>query len=211
MLRVDDVSFSVEGLVAISVRIVSAARLITDTAATTGGARALIQTCDMAGMRSELRRHFIGLPDIHFVAAGAVVVDIGYAIDPGGFRALSIAVAGTVSRTSRVQSRATTSSGHLGQVECAIHATGKVADIHGKGELLIEKLQEVIVLASWSQKVHTRRDACLSTVDVQVLMESHGVSVDHNAMLGVVADALDSTILGTSLSIGADGLVGEAR
>lgn len=82
MLRVDDVSFSIEGLVAISVRVVSAARLITDTIAAAGGARALIQASNVAGVWGELCRHFIGLPDIHLIAAGAVVVDIGYTIDP---------------------------------------------------------------------------------------------------------------------------------
>lgn len=67
-------------------------------------------------MRGELCRHFIGLPDIHLIATGAVVIDIGHTIDPGGLWTLSIAVAGTVGRTGRVQGRATASSGHLGEV-----------------------------------------------------------------------------------------------
>lgn len=124
---------------------------------------------------------------------------------------MGITVAGTIGCASGVQSRATTSGGHLGEVECAIHAAGEVADIHGKGELLVEKLQEVIVFTSWSQQVHTRRDTCLGAIDVQILVERHGVATDRNTMLGVVVDALNGTVLGTSLSIGADGLVWEAR
>lgn len=162
-------------------------------------------------MRGELSRHLVSLPDIHLITTGAVVIDIGHTIDPGRLWTLSIAVAGTVGRTGRVQGRATTSSGHLGEVECAVHTARKVTDIHGEGKLLVEELQEVVVFTSRSQKVHTWRDACLSTIDVQILMERHGVAADRDTMLGIVVNALDGTVAGTGLSIGADGLIREAR
>jgi hypothetical protein len=161
-------------------------------------------------VRGELCRHFIGLPDIHLIAARAVVVDVGYTIDPGGLWALAVAVAGTVGCAGGVQTRAATSGGHLGQVERAVHAAGKVADIDGEGELLVEQLQEVVVFTSRSQQIHTRRDASLSTIDIQILVERHRVAADRDAVLGVVVNTLDGAVPGTSLSIGADGLVWEA-
>jgi hypothetical protein len=74
---------------------------------------------------------------------------------------------------------------------------------------LVCELQEIVILASRSEQIHTRRDARLSTVDIQILMERHRVTTDSNTMLRIIVDALDGTVASTSLGIGADSLVRE--
>jgi hypothetical protein len=83
LVRVDNVVVSIEGLVAISVGVVTTSDLITDTVAAAEGTRALVQASDVTSVRGELCIHSIGFPDIHLVAAGTVVVDVGYTVDPG--------------------------------------------------------------------------------------------------------------------------------
>jgi len=83
LVRVDNVSATIEGLVAVSVRVVTTSNLVTDTSAAAGGTRALVQASGIACVRSELCIHSIGFPDVHLVAAGAVIIDVSYPIDPG--------------------------------------------------------------------------------------------------------------------------------
>jgi hypothetical protein len=82
LVRVDNVVVPIESLVAIGVRVVTTADLIADTAAAAEGTRALVQASDVTCVRGELCVHGIGFPDIHLVAAGAIVIDVGYTIDP---------------------------------------------------------------------------------------------------------------------------------
>lgn len=103
LVRVDNVIVPIEGLVSVSVGVVATSDLVADATATAGGTGTLVQASNIAGVRCELCVHGIGLPDVHLVTAGAVIVDVSYAIDPGRLRALSVAVASTIGRASRVE------------------------------------------------------------------------------------------------------------
>jgi hypothetical protein len=79
--------------------------------------------------------------------------------------ALRVAVTSSVLGSGRVswETTRTTIGIHLRKVECTVKTTGKLRDINGKGELLVDEVESLILgCASGSHEVDTGADVLLS-------------------------------------------------
>lgn len=160
-------------------------------------------------MRGEACGARVRFPDVHLVAAGAAVGDVGFAVDPGGRVALSVAVAGAVGGAGGIQGAAAAGGQHVGEVEGAVHAADEGGDVDFEGEFLVQERGRMVGLAVLSEEVDSRRDGAglVGGGIAEVLAEGHARATGLHAEAAVVSDTFDDAVLAAGLFIGADGAI----
>jgi hypothetical protein len=191
---IDSHSWAIEGLVTHTVGVEVTTIFITRGGVTAGrrvvttlGTGTFVQSSVGAHMGSIGSRDTVGFPDIHLVTAHTEVTssrvwivsvtnpasDVGSTIDPlQVLRALRITVSSSVSSSCLVgrESSHTTICGHLREVEGTIETTWQIGDINIEGELLIQKLKQVIFGAG-VQKVDTGTNVGLGALGDEIDLE----------------------------------------
>ena len=115
---------------------------------------------------------------------------------------LRVTVPSAIRSSSLVRSGEATIARHLGEVQGTIDTTRKSRDVNIKGELLVEQIEQLVVLALDTQHVQTR-------ADIATRLERHGQSVTIGcyAICARVVRTIESTVLGTGGAVWAQGLV----
>jgi len=220
---VDSEALAVEGFVALAEGVEVATIGIADGSVavigtTARGASALVETGGGTRMGGVGRRDGVGLPDIHLVTAGtsttgsSVRVVVGWlpAFDVGSSSdelevsgALRVAVASSVLGTSLVVGvlARTTVGVHLGEVESAVETAGELGNVDIEGELLVERLEELVGAVA-SHEVNTRTDVLLLAVGDK--FEGEGIARGGDTVGTRVVGTIESAVLGASVVVGAE-------
>lgn len=136
----------------------AASPLVTDsleaTVARPVAASAGADTVNTARVGCESSRTSIGLPDVHFIAAGSQNTVVDSAVEERQFGALGVAVAGAVC-SAGVGGTLSARHSHLRQVQGAVHTAGKSRQLDVEGELLVGKLHALVLLAVRVKEVYS--------------------------------------------------------
>lgn len=198
---------AVVGLLTKRIWVEATSILVTVARAATFGAGASTNAGNVARVGSESSGVSVGLPKIHLVTAGAIIVGVHRAVEPGARRALSVAVTSTVCGTAWVVLAPTTAEVHLGQVEGAVLATHERRGIDIEADLLAEKLETLVVLAVGREKVYTRGGVLVDAVIEHVLCHGQAAAGGRDTLGGIIGDTLDVAVDATCLLGAAESLV----
>jgi hypothetical protein len=121
-------------------------------------------------------------------------------------RALRVAVSRTVFGTGLVgrEPGHATVGIHFGEVQSTVQTTGELGDINVEGELLVERLEH-LVLGFAGQKVETGADVLLLGLGDE--LEGQGVSAGGDTVSSGVVGTIEGTVGSTSGVVGAEGVV----
>lgn len=119
--------------------------------------------------------------------------------------ALSVAVTSTILGTSLVvwETRLSSILVHLDEVESTVETARKLGDIDIEGELLVQELEHVVLVGA-GHEVDTGTDVG-TILMLGNKLQAQAVSGGGDTVGLRVLDTLNSTVLGASLTRGADG------
>jgi len=173
----------------------SAAVLVANTLKLALLALAEVETRLVARVRRNVGGARVSLPDIHLVAARALALEVGDAVDEGRSEALGIAVAGAVVGTTLVQPALGAVGSHLGEIQGAVHAAGQLGGLDIKGELDAREPEHLVLLLRLIEQVDTRGDEA----SVEELLHAQARSVGGDAELAVVGNAVHDAVFSAGL------------
>jgi hypothetical protein len=222
---IDSLAGSVEVLLTLAVRVEVASILVADTTISVITVTAVVSEAAVwsilaARVRGVGGGDGVGLPDIHLIAACAVLALSGVGVAGVGapangvglsgdeldvVGALSIAITGSVLGTSLVVGLGghATIGLHVGEVEGTVKTARKVGDIDVKGELLVLDLEHLIFGVVRGHEVDTRTNVGAGALGDKL----HGKSVSRggDTICATVVGTLNGAVLGAGDGVRAEG------